>query len=311
MPRTAGFNAIDYGRRSEETLGPRLGLMFIGGGSAGTAGGIKVGTFVLLAFVIWSEIRGEPDVVVGHRRIPRDCLRAGVHVVLLAVGVVALGTIGLLIVSDIAVRQGRSSRHLGFRHRGALDRDHPDAARPSDSSSSWPDVCGPGGHGDHRHRAGLNTGTGTTDSPKKGRSLVSNPFRRDDANPPVVIIGLGRFGVATARSLVAMGQEVLAVDSDPVLVQRHADEFTHVVQADSTDRDALEQLGVESFDKAVVGISNNVESSVMTAPWRSSTTGSPTSGPRPAPRPRAKILSGSACTTSSIPSARWVSRWPT
>ena len=42
--------------------------------------------------------------------------------------------------------------------------------------------------------------------------MVSNPFRRDDANPPVVIIGLGRFGVATARSLVAMGQEVLAVD---------------------------------------------------------------------------------------------------
>ena len=35
--------------------------MFIGGGSAGTAGGIKVTTFALLFFVIWSEVRGEPD----------------------------------------------------------------------------------------------------------------------------------------------------------------------------------------------------------------------------------------------------------
>ena len=95
--------------------------------------------------------------------------------------------------------------------------------------------------------------------------MVSNPFRRDDENPPVIIIGLGRFGVSVARSLVAMGQEVMAVDLDEARVQRYADEFTHVVQADSTDRDALEQLGVESFDKAVIGISNNVESSVMTA----------------------------------------------
>ena len=44
--------------------------------------------------------------------------------------------------------------------------------------------------------------------------MVSNPFRRDDENPPVIIIGLGRFGVSVARSLVAMGQEVMAVDLD-------------------------------------------------------------------------------------------------
>ena len=57
---------------------------------------------MLLAFVIWSEIRGEQDVVVGNRRIPRDSLRQAFTVVLLAVGVVAIGTIGLLIVSDFA-----------------------------------------------------------------------------------------------------------------------------------------------------------------------------------------------------------------
>ena len=99
-PRTAGFNAIDYGKATQETLALDDALMFIGGGSAGTAGGIKVGTFVLLAFVIWSEIRGEDDVVVGQRRIPRDALRQAFTVVLLAVGVVALATMGLLVVSD-------------------------------------------------------------------------------------------------------------------------------------------------------------------------------------------------------------------
>ena len=99
-PRTAGFNAIDYGKATQETLALDDALMFIGGGSAGTAGGIKVGTFVLLAFVIWSEIRGEDDVVVGQRRIPRDALRQAFTVVLLAVGFVALATMGLLVVSD-------------------------------------------------------------------------------------------------------------------------------------------------------------------------------------------------------------------
>jgi potassium uptake TrkH family protein len=99
-PRTAGFNAIDYGKVNHETLALDDPLMFIGGGSAGTAGGIKVGTFILLAFVIWNEIRGERDVVVGNRRVPSDTLRQAVTVVLLAIGVVALGTFSLLILTD-------------------------------------------------------------------------------------------------------------------------------------------------------------------------------------------------------------------
>ena len=53
--------------------------MFIGGGSAGTAGGIKVTTFVLLAFVIWSEVRGERDVDIAHRRIGEPDPAPGAH----------------------------------------------------------------------------------------------------------------------------------------------------------------------------------------------------------------------------------------
>lgn len=80
----------------------------------------------------------------------------------------------------------------------------------------------------------------------------------------VVVIGLGRFGAAVAESLVNLGQEVLGIDEDPQLVQRWADQLTHVVQADSTDEEALRQLGVSDFDRAVVAIGTDIEASVLT-----------------------------------------------
>ena len=80
----------------------------------------------------------------------------------------------------------------------------------------------------------------------------------------VVVIGLGRFGTAVAESLVNLGQEVLAIDENPELVERWADEFTHVVQADTTDDQALRQLGVSDFDRAVVAIGTHIEASVLT-----------------------------------------------
>lgn len=60
--RTAGFNAIDIGALSVESLNLHYLLMFIGGGSAGTAGGVKVTTFFVLLLVVWSEVRGNQDV---------------------------------------------------------------------------------------------------------------------------------------------------------------------------------------------------------------------------------------------------------
>ena len=80
----------------------------------------------------------------------------------------------------------------------------------------------------------------------------------------VVVIGLGRFGTAVAESLVNLGQEVLAIDENPELVERWADEFTHVVQADTTDDQALRQLAVSDFDRAVVAIGTHIEASVLT-----------------------------------------------
>jgi Trk-type K+ transport system membrane component len=96
MTRSGGFNTVDIGAMREETLAISVALMFIGGGSASTAGGIKLTTFFLLAFVIWAELRGEPDVVVHRRRIAESTQRQAVTVALLGVALVAAGTLSLL-----------------------------------------------------------------------------------------------------------------------------------------------------------------------------------------------------------------------
>ncbi|WP_341924091.1 TrkA family potassium uptake protein [Nocardioides psychrotolerans] len=88
--------------------------------------------------------------------------------------------------------------------------------------------------------------------------------KRKTDSVSVVVIGLGRFGSAVAESLVNLGQEVLAIDENRELVERWSDELTHVAQADTTDDEALRQLGVANFDRAVVAIGADIEASVLT-----------------------------------------------
>jgi trk system potassium uptake protein TrkA len=80
----------------------------------------------------------------------------------------------------------------------------------------------------------------------------------------VVVVGLGRFGGAVAQSLTRLGHEVLAIEEDLSLVQSWSDRLTHVVQADSSNIEALRQLGVADFQHAVVGIGSDIEASVLT-----------------------------------------------
>ncbi|WP_058833818.1 TrkH family potassium uptake protein [Luteimonas abyssi] len=101
--RTAGFNTIDVSEMRVETQAVNWALMFIGGGSGGTAGGIKITTFMLLGYAIWAEVRGSEDTVVFRRRIPHQALRLALAVVLMALTVVAFGVLALLTVADIAL----------------------------------------------------------------------------------------------------------------------------------------------------------------------------------------------------------------
>jgi trk system potassium uptake protein TrkA len=79
-----------------------------------------------------------------------------------------------------------------------------------------------------------------------------------------LVIGLGRFGGGLAETLAELGHEVLGIDNDSKLVQSYAAKLTHVVEADSTDIDAMRQLGVEDFQTAVVAIGTEMEASILT-----------------------------------------------
>ena len=100
MSRTGGFSVLDISALQEESYPLLIVLMFIGGGSASTAGGIKVSTFFLLGFTIWAELRGEPDVTVGRRRVATASQRQAVTVALISVALVTLGTMALLLLTE-------------------------------------------------------------------------------------------------------------------------------------------------------------------------------------------------------------------
>jgi trk system potassium uptake protein TrkA len=82
-------------------------------------------------------------------------------------------------------------------------------------------------------------------------------------NAPVLVIGLGRFGAATAGQLDRLDREVLAVDGDEGLVQKWSERVTHAVQADARNIDALRQIGAQEFSIAVVAVGSSIEASVL------------------------------------------------
>ncbi|MBW4653510.1 MAG: TrkH family potassium uptake protein [Kaiparowitsia implicata GSE-PSE-MK54-09C] len=105
VTRTAGFNAIDIGALQPETLLVTDVLMFIGGGSAGTAGGMKVSTALVLILAVWAEIRGEPDTTAFGRRFSTDVQRQALTLIVLATFAIALGTLHLLSVTTFSFEQ--------------------------------------------------------------------------------------------------------------------------------------------------------------------------------------------------------------
>lgn len=100
QPRTAGFNSVDTMALRDESVLMSIALMFIGGGSASTAGGVKVTTFFLLGYVMWAEIRGDQDVNSFGRRVPTTVQRQAITVSLAGVGILAVGTLALSVTGD-------------------------------------------------------------------------------------------------------------------------------------------------------------------------------------------------------------------
>jgi potassium uptake TrkH family protein len=99
--RTAGFNSIDIAAMDPASwLGMAL-LMFIGGGPAGTAGGIKVTTFAVLFFIMYTELRGESAVNIFGKRLSRAVHRQAITTVVLAAGVVVVGVLVIMLMTNL------------------------------------------------------------------------------------------------------------------------------------------------------------------------------------------------------------------
>jgi trk system potassium uptake protein len=99
--RTAGFNSVDIGAMHPSTLLGIDVLMFIGGGPAGTAGGIKVTTFGVLLFILLAEVRGDSAVNIFGKRLSRAVHRQAISVVLLSFGLVIAGTATIMLASGL------------------------------------------------------------------------------------------------------------------------------------------------------------------------------------------------------------------
>jgi trk system potassium uptake protein TrkH len=97
--RSAGFAVVDQGKLGEPALFIAMGLMFIGGASGSTAGGIKVNTFTVLLIAIVSTVRGRPAAEAFGRRLPTEVVFRALSVALLSVAFVFAVAFGIEVLA--------------------------------------------------------------------------------------------------------------------------------------------------------------------------------------------------------------------
>ena len=286
--RSGGFAVFNQGGLGEAALFVAMGLMFIGGASGSTAGGIKVNTFTVFPISIASTVRGAsiaqafapagPTEVIYTARCRWPCPRiAFVFTVARAMEILAGGlpfvdTIFEAISAFVTV--GLST---------GITTELPEPARVLLAAAMFVGRLGPY----TGPRARLGRRTADLHQPALDRcgsvdDRVDVGGTRDEAT--VLVIGLGRFGTAAAQELMALGHEVLA-DRDETRVNDIAPDVTSAVQADASDAEALEASapptsGTRSWRSAAT------PSRASSRRWSCAPSGSPTSWPRPDAAPR-------------------------
>jgi potassium uptake TrkH family protein len=131
-PRSGGFSTVDTGSMHESTWVAIDALMFVGGGSASTSGGIKVTTLAVMLLAIVAEARGDRDIDVFGRRIPRDTLRLSIAVVFIGATMVMVSCVALLRITDFSLSQVLFEVISAFATVGlstGITGDLPDAAK--------------------------------------------------------------------------------------------------------------------------------------------------------------------------------------
>lgn len=93
--RTAGFNTINLGGMTDISVVIMCMLMFVGGSSGSTAGGVKVGTVTVAAYAVISAVKGESNVNVMKRRFSRDIVMQSFALVSVSFVVIIVGTLAV------------------------------------------------------------------------------------------------------------------------------------------------------------------------------------------------------------------------
>ena len=291
-----------------------MALMFIGGASGSTAGGIKVNTFSVLLVAIVSTVRGRPSAEAFGRRIPHDLIYRALSVALLSIAIIFVVALALELTTPIGIPSSQVLFETisAFGTVGASTGHHADAAGPGPapadrrdvrragsgpSPSSLPLLPGhdrrvPAGRRDDAHRM--------TERPTTGR--------RPAMKPSVLVVGLGRFGTAAALELMALGHEVLAVDRRRGDVNDVAPDVTHAVAArrDRRERPQVRRGGrlrVRDRRHQQLDRRQHLRDHGAQEPGRVRK-----SSPRPRPSSTARSSSGSAPTACLRRERRWATR---
>ncbi|SDU77767.1 Trk-type K+ transport system, membrane component [Arcanobacterium phocae] len=104
-PRSSGLATLDVGQMEQSTWFFIDVLMFIGGGSASTGGGIKVTTFAVLVLAIVAEARGDRDTEAFGKRIPPDVVRLAISATFLGAFLVGTATLAILQITNYSLSQ--------------------------------------------------------------------------------------------------------------------------------------------------------------------------------------------------------------
>ncbi|QMS85674.1 potassium channel family protein [Candidatus Xianfuyuplasma coldseepsis] len=84
------------------------------------------------------------------------------------------------------------------------------------------------------------------------------------ARKSFAVIGMGRFGQSVVVELINKDVDVLVIDRDPERIARMSQIATHAVTLDTTDVQALKEVGISSIDCVVVAIGKDLQSSILT-----------------------------------------------
>lgn len=98
VPRSSGFNSLPMEQMSDASTLVTMFLMFIGGGSLSTAGGIKVGTFIIVLISVISFLRREDEIRLFNHSIPEKTTFKALAVVCITATLIVMGFMSLLIL---------------------------------------------------------------------------------------------------------------------------------------------------------------------------------------------------------------------